>query len=420
MLLNLLLQCIIISSSWVVFLNGQYFKPFHSDGYESKYYRISLSCGYDSMTLTVQSREPFRGQIYVKDHYRSPRCRATGDGNKVISLKLFYHPSVCGVVNTKNGTFATKVIIQRHPRIVLGDDESYKVLCTFPEVFREKTIVSNVIEVKGNHNGILPASKFNEKSLSPGVKLRITDLTGNDITHANIGQELILTVDMDDEKLFGIFAADLVASSSSGSHALVLVNSAGCVVEPAVFGQLTKISGSKDLQGRFKAFKFPNDSIVNFKVTIKYCVDECQTAHCTNGTRRGYGRKRRAAEILIAEEDNIEHRIPKDVVLYYSIIVTDPEADNVRQPNTNNDFYNDIVPFDQLSALGVEPQEEPQTPFHPILLNQNLYLLHPLTTKATESPQFHPYQGFTKRSGSFLPEDYVVLSSGLQIRRNRQ
>lgn len=373
------------------------------------------------MTLTVQSREPFRGQMYVKDHYRSRQCRTTGDGRKTISLKIFYHPSVCGVANTNNGTFATKVVIQRHPRIVLGDDESYKVLCSFPEVFREKTIVSNVIEVKGTGNGILPSSKFSEKSLSPGVKLKINDLLGNDITHANIGQELILTVDMDDEKLFGIFATDLVASSSSGSHSLVLMNSAGCPVEPAIFSQLTKISGSKDLQGRFKAFKFPNDSIVNFKVTIKYCVDECQTAHCTNGTSRGYGRKRRSTEILIAEEDNIEHRIPKDVTLHYSIIVLDPEADNIRQPNTNNDFYNDIVPFDQLgiSGLGVESQNEAQEPFQPILLHQNLYLLHPLSTKAPEVPQYHPYQGFTKRSGNFLPNEYVVLSSGLHIRRNR-
>lgn len=46
------------------------------------------------------------------------------------------------------------------------------------------------------------------------------------------------------------------------------------------------------LTAKFRAFKFPDSSYVQFKVVVNVCLDKCDGTECSNG-QIGYGRKRR-------------------------------------------------------------------------------------------------------------------------------
>jgi hypothetical protein len=46
------------------------------------------------------------------------------------------------------------------------------------------------------------------------------------------------------------------------------------------------------LSAKFRAFKFPDSSYVQFKVVVNVCLDKCDGTECSNG-QIGYGRRRR-------------------------------------------------------------------------------------------------------------------------------
>lgn len=46
------------------------------------------------------------------------------------------------------------------------------------------------------------------------------------------------------------------------------------------------------LSAKFRAFKFPDSSYVQFKVVVNVCLDKCDGTECSNG-QIGYGRRKR-------------------------------------------------------------------------------------------------------------------------------
>lgn len=55
------------------------------------------------------------------------------------------------------------------------------------------------------------------------------------------------------------------------------------------------------LTAKFRAFKFPDSTYVQFRGTVNACVDKCKGIQCSNG-QIGYGRRKR--EISQSAEPN--------------------------------------------------------------------------------------------------------------------
>ncbi|KAF9420660.1 hypothetical protein HW555_003207 [Spodoptera exigua] len=74
--------------------------------------------------------------------------------------------------------------------------------------------------------------------------------------------------------------------------AIVKQNGKHCSVDTYLFDNFVTSDGDT-LTAKFKAFKFPDTSYVQFKGTVTVCLDKCQGVQCSNG-QIAYGRKRRA------------------------------------------------------------------------------------------------------------------------------
>lgn len=74
-----------------------------------------------------------------------------------------------------------------------------------------------------------------------------------------------------------------------------------CSVDPYLFENFRTDNGDM-LSAKFRAFKFPDSSYVQFKVTVNVCLDKCDGTECSNG-QIGYGRRRR--EIRGANTKNL-------------------------------------------------------------------------------------------------------------------
>ena len=84
--------------------------------------------------------------------------------------------------------------------------------------------------------GLAPSSILNATASSPGVRLRITSDTGQDVAGTRIGERLFLRVDMEDSSIFGMLARNLRAfRGNDDQQSIQLLDDRGCPTEPLIF-----------------------------------------------------------------------------------------------------------------------------------------------------------------------------------------
>ncbi|XP_077550490.1 uncharacterized protein LOC144163393 isoform X2 [Haemaphysalis longicornis] len=253
---------------------------------------VQLSCTRESMALTLHTKDPFGGRIYPRDE--TAGCDVQGRGSRETTLVMGLMDRRCGVSEDDRGRFTSTIVIQQHPVIQQKGDRIVKLFCVFDTGNRTVTNTYKVLV-----GGIGPASRVpgvvNATAPSPNVRLRITDRTGADVAGAKLGDELFLRIEMDDDSVFGLFARNLVATSGQNDDSIVLIDSSGCPTDRNIFPPLEKLPGDKTrtLQSRFEAFKFADDVVVRFQVTVQFCLHECVPAQCGSGAARSFGRRRR-------------------------------------------------------------------------------------------------------------------------------
>ena len=191
-----------------------------------------------------------------------------------------------------------------------------------------------------------PSSVVNATAPSPGVRLRITTSSGEDISGTRLGEKLFLRIEMDQESIFGIFARNLKAIGGDDEDSIDLLDDRGCPTDPIIFPGLQKLPDSRDLQGSFEAFKFSDTSVVRFQVNVQFCVDECNPVECGDGIK-SYGRRKRSVNSTTESTKMTSTvtlppmgttKVPKP---YASRLVYDS---NLRQEviNTDNTLYKEI------------------------------------------------------------------------------
>lgn len=71
-------------------------------------------------------------------------------------------------------------------------------------------------------------------------------------------------------------------------------------MDPYLFENFNTADGDF-LTAKFRAFKFPDTTFVQFRGTVNVCVDKCKGIQCSNG-QTGYGRRKR--EIAPSSDGN--------------------------------------------------------------------------------------------------------------------
>lgn len=270
---------------------------------------ISVQCNSQEMLVSINFDSPFRGRLMAKGN--PEQCFLIGDGQTSIQFPIVFGPK-CNSRQEGHNTFVNEVVIQQHPVIMTDNDKTVRVMCAFEAP--DQTITLKNPSSRDNKTGIdvgTPAessrtrhdkqhlnSVVSSKASPPSVLLRILDQNGRDASMINLGDDLILRIQMQGNEgqnsALGIFARNLAARSSNG-ESLLLIDNDGCPVDHQVFPALdVDPKDGKSLFSSFKAFRFPSSGLVNFEVQIKFCPEKCQPVDCNRGSKmRSYGRKKR-------------------------------------------------------------------------------------------------------------------------------
>nr|CAI5843388.1 unnamed protein product [Callosobruchus analis] len=111
---------------------------------------------------------------------------------------------------------------------------------------------------------------------------------------------------------------------------------AKCSVDPYLFENFNTVDGDF-LSAKFRAFKFPESTYVQFKGTVNVCLDKCQGVECSDGAI-GYGRRRRALPELPADPNKI-FEITITSFIKVGNDKSDPEELTNQKPYSNKKLF---------------------------------------------------------------------------------
>ncbi|XP_017839057.1 uncharacterized protein LOC108597158 isoform X2 [Drosophila busckii] len=274
-----------------------------------------VRCSEDQMQvdigLPVESEQP---QIYLEGlkGYPDVRCQPEINGALAVfklSLSDFYECGVTRMVNQLTGkkVYYHKIIIEsaNSKEIV-----SVKCITTSGPVYNVMLNATSGTETEqSTHHGlvrrdVLPAGfqepddleittsltkRAPEPRLAIGVSQDGQKFTQDLTVKSGTPLTMEISLDADSAPIYGLGVNYLdVTDTHTSSETLIFK---GCTVDPYLFENFNTIDGDI-LSAKFKAFKFPDSSYVQFRATVNVCLGKCLGTQCSNN-QVGYGRRKR-------------------------------------------------------------------------------------------------------------------------------
>lgn len=187
-------------------------------------FNVTIQCRAREMVATVSSSKMFRGKIYAKSRPNS--CVNDVRESLKFELSMGYHDQACDVrasSTSTQGVFSNDIVIQHHDRIVTTQDVGLSVYCQYD--LGNRSVTNNVdlaierlddpsqppMESKNQASWLASPSASNESATSgqsssplvitnlattvvksPNVTMRITNMNGQPVTSATVGDRLAL------------------------------------------------------------------------------------------------------------------------------------------------------------------------------------------------------------------------------------
>jgi hypothetical protein len=231
--------------------------------------------------------------MYVKGHSKDERCGKAVNvnelGSEVIDFKVLF--GTCGLFHL-DGEANFILVIQKHPKLVTFKSQAYRIRCVY-------NTGEHNIQIGFNVSTLTTAGTIANTGPPPTCSMRICDSNGEDIGQAEIGDQLMLKVEVSPNAIYGGFARQCVAHTmdDDGENEYVVTDEHGCATDPKIFNEWDYDRTRGVLTANFDAFKFPASNNIRFQCNIRVCFGQCQPQNCAG--RNAYGRRKRESETEI-------------------------------------------------------------------------------------------------------------------------
>uniref|UniRef100_A0A182Q7S6 ZP domain-containing protein n=1 Tax=Anopheles farauti TaxID=69004 RepID=A0A182Q7S6_9DIPT len=243
--------------------------------------------------------------------YPDPKCKPTIRENLAVfelSLTNIYD---CGVTRVINQITGKKVFY--HRIIVEGDQEtgkeivSVKCITTGPSHNVTHGIVKRDVLPAGFQEPedleITTSITENAPEPSLGIAIRQGDKLVSGDLNVSPGAHLQMEIFLDNRSapIYGLGVNYMLVTDTKYQEETIIFN--GCSVDPYLFENFNTVDGDL-LAAKFRAFKFPESTYVQFRGTVNVCVDRCKGVICSNG-QTAFGRRRREVSAAPADPNKI-------------------------------------------------------------------------------------------------------------------
>lgn len=319
-----------------------------------------VQCTRDQMRVEIPLKSNTKS-IYIQGlrDYPDPACRPHTDSNgrmAVLEMDLndVYRCAVTRVINKQTGKkiyYQTLVVENMEADNKPGTRETLHVKCSvekdhviarrqvFPPGFEEPID----LETTTSLIGMAP-----QPNITVGVRQAGKLVTGELNVSPGTPLQMEISLDPASTSIYGLLVTHMKVSDTKAQEETIIYN--GCSADPYLFENFNTIDGD-NLVAKFRAFKFPESTYVQFKGTVNVCLDRCKGVECSDGSI-GYGRRKRAVatlppdpnkifEVTITsfikvnyddDSENLEEIVKNQTKMYNNkkLIVGDQKTDDVR------------------------------------------------------------------------------------------
>ncbi|XP_041986318.1 uncharacterized protein LOC121738380 [Aricia agestis] len=255
-----------------------------------------IQCTPEYMKVTVPMEEGRDvAQIYLdqlKDYTPCEPIVQDGAATFLLDLQDYHKCAVTRILHKLTGkkTYYHKIVIEDSQ----GGRDTLTVRCKMAgkRVTRQ---AGEPFPLDFNEPDVLNITRYVEEHAPELVIGAVVKQNGKQVSgeiSVSPGTPLMMEIFLNEEsaKVYGLLVNYMHVTDTGKQQETIVFN--GCSVDPYLFDNFMTVDG-RNLTAKFRAFKFPDTTYVQFKGTVTVCLDKCQGVQCTNGAT-AYGRRRRA------------------------------------------------------------------------------------------------------------------------------
>ncbi|XP_041771143.1 uncharacterized protein LOC121593116 [Anopheles merus] len=274
-----------------------------------------VTCADETMRVDVAlPSENFSSEAVYLDGmkgYPDPKCKPTIRENLAVfelSLTNIYDCGVTRVINQITGkkVFYHRIIVETGPDT--GKEiVSVKCITTGPSYNVTHGIVKRDVLPAGFQEPedleITTSITENAPEPSLGIAIRQGDKLVSGDLNVSPGAHLQMEIFLDNRSapIYGLGVNYMLVTDTKYQEETIIFN--GCSVDPYLFENFNTVDGDL-LAAKFRAFKFPESTYVQFRGTVNVCVDRCKGVICSNG-QTAFGRRKREISAAPADPNKV-------------------------------------------------------------------------------------------------------------------
>ncbi|XP_065369572.1 uncharacterized protein qsm [Calliphora vicina] len=235
-------------------------------------FRLSLSdfyeCGVTRMVNQLTGKKVYYHKIIIE----------STNGKEIVSVKCITSGPVFNLMMNETS--------QEQPRFVYQQQQQQQ---QHHVIVRRDVLPAGFQEPEDIEITTYLTKNAPEPRLAIGVSQNGKRVTGDLTVTPGTPLTMEITLDGESAPVYGLGVNYLEVTDTRLLSETIIFK--GCTVDPYLFENFNTIDGDT-LSAKFKAFKFPDSSYVQFRATVNVCLDKCLGTQCSNG-QIGYGRRRR-------------------------------------------------------------------------------------------------------------------------------
>ncbi|KAF6204300.1 hypothetical protein GE061_002641 [Apolygus lucorum] len=265
-----------------------------------------VKCYDDSMVAELRRTDDVSA-IYLEGfkYFPDPACKPVLVEHKAVFKLSLDDVFQCGVTRIVNK--ATDVKTFYHRIVIEKDNEGKELIQIKCTQGGNHTLVKRNVLPAGFQEPIELDITQTVTKEAPQPKLQVGVRQAGELVsgelNVNPGTPLQMEIFLDKESapIYGLLVSYMEVSDTKKQEETIIFN--GCSVDPYLFENFNTVDGDF-LAAKFRAFKFPDSTYVQFKGTVNVCLDKCRGVECSNG-QVGFGRKRRAIPMMPADPNKV-------------------------------------------------------------------------------------------------------------------
>uniref|UniRef100_A0A183C6J9 ZP domain-containing protein n=1 Tax=Globodera pallida TaxID=36090 RepID=A0A183C6J9_GLOPA len=251
----------------------------------------SIRCTDRGVEFSINTRNPFRGNIYVQGEFGLAECRREFYNNEAPVAGIEVRLGDCGMIREKRPhgmSYSLILITNFHPRFVTRVDRAYKIFCSYQQAERP---VGVDLEV-----GSVPEESVSSDALMvPDCEytMRVGDLNGPLASATvKVGELIYHRWECQRSDLYGMLVKNCRVFDG-GNDNVTLLDDRGCPTHTGVIQSPPVYSDGLNMAfAPVFAFHFPDRTQMNFRCQIQSCNkldNECQGLTPPNCQQQNYG-----------------------------------------------------------------------------------------------------------------------------------